>query len=386
MLLAKITLLELFAPKLLRFIQNNGYQRIYNRLGHFRGVDNEQKESLISLSDSEAINSHIEKDYTAKEKLLFKRLMKTINEGTSSRMLFDLDSIFDKLEKPEDLKVNIELKESVKKEELKPKEEVTSLSETFWKKLFRENDETSWRDAFDDNELFVEGKALLSQKQIKEISKRAKKKKGFCDNPKWLLIIAEYITQEQFVKLLKDIYPYEMNKHQTTFEEYYEYYYEDIGAEMPDDEDWGRGKRPVINVSWEDAKAYAKWFSEKKGETYRLPTDAEWFLACSVGAKTRWHFGDDEKELKDYAWYRENSEGKTHPVGEKKPNILGLYDMHGNVWEWCENWTDDKREKRVLRGGSWYSIDSNTRCDNQDGSNPSNRNDIVGFRLLRTLP
>ena len=175
-----------------------------------------------------------------------------------------------------------------------------------------------------------------------------------------------------------------MNPYQTTFEEYDEYC-EATGVEKPKDEGWGRGKRPVINVNWKDARDYAVWLSEETKEKYRLPTEDEWYLACSVGAKTKWHFGDDESMLKDYAWYDENSERKTHPVGEKKPNALGLYDMHGNIWEWCEDWYDNEKKMKVLRGGSWDFNADNSRSDYRFIWTPSYRVNIRGFRLLRTL-
>ena len=383
MLLAKITLLELFAPKLLRFIQNNGYQRVYNRLGHFRGVENKE-EKPISFLDKEKIEQHITNSYDPKEQEMFRRLMRVVYEGASSRMMFDLDVIFDRLEDPEDLKVNIELKESVLKSSDEPKEEVTVLSDTFWEKIFRDNDETSWHDAFNDNELFEEGKALLSLKAIEELSTRAKGKKSFADNAKWFLVLADYMTQEHLIKLLDEIYSYKMNPYQTTFEEY-DKYCEATGVEKPSDEGWGRGKRPVINVSWEDATAYAKWLSDDENK-YRLPTEDEWYLACNVGAKTEWHFGDEEKELKDYAWYDENAGRKPHPVGEKKPNALGLYDMHGNVWEWCEDWYDKEEKYKVVRGGSWGRDAGDSRSADRDWFNPTDRSFSIGFRLLRTLP
>ncbi|HHS92137.1 MAG TPA: hypothetical protein ENK82_02205, partial [Campylobacterales bacterium] len=383
MLLAKITLLELFAPKLLRFIQNNGYQRVYNRLGHFRGVD-KKEEKAISLLDKETIKNHIENAYDPKEQEMFTRLMRVVYEGSSARMTFDLDVIFDKIEDPEDLKVNIELKESALKSNDKPKEEVTVLSDTFWEKIFRENDETSWRDAFNDNELFEEGKALLSKEAVKELSTKAEGKTGFADNAKWFLVLADYMTQEHLIELLDAIYPYKMNPYQTTFEEY-DKYCEATGKPKPKDERWGRGKRPVINVSWEDATAYAKWLSKEENKEYRLPTEDEWYLACNVGAKTKWNFGDDVSKLKEYAWYDDNSDANPHPVGEKKPNELGLYDMHGNVWEWCEDW-DDKKEAKVLCGASWINVSLHSASAYRFCVYPTVRGSNVGFRLLRTLP
>ena len=187
------------------------------------------------------------------------------------------------------------------------------------------------------------------------------------------------------------------------------------GAYVWDGNDWNKKKDAywdnpyfeqtddhlVVCVSRHDAKAYCEWLSKKTGENYRLPTEAEWEFACRAGTTTKWSFGDDEKELEKYAWYNENSDYKTHPVGGKLPNPWGLYDMHGNVWEWCEDdWASDYNEtprdgsahkdksssRKVLRGGSWYDDAFRTRCAFRGGSDPDNRNFSVGFRLLRTLP
>ena len=137
---------------------------------------------------------------------------------------------------------------------------------------------------------------------------------------------------------------------------------------------WGKEgpNYPATYVSWNDAVAYCKKLSEKEGKTYRLPTEAEWEYACRAGTKTAWSFGNDEKVLGDYAWYEENAddigEEYAHQVGLKKPNAFGLYDTHGNVFEWCHDYyeedyyqqspTNDPQGPesgsfRVLRGGSW---------------------------------
>jgi sulfatase modifying factor 1 len=95
-------------------------------------------------------------------------------------------------------------------------------------------------------------------------------------------------------------------------------------------------------VSWDDAVAYCKKLNEKEGKTYRLPTEAEWEYVCRAGTTTPWSFGNDEKVLGDYAWYRENTwdigEKHAHQVGLKQPNAFGLFDIHGNVWEWCSDY------------------------------------------------
>ncbi|BAG05403.1 bifunctional serine/threonine-protein kinase/formylglycine-generating enzyme family protein [Microcystis aeruginosa] len=128
-------------------------------------------------------------------------------------------------------------------------------------------------------------------------------------------------------------------------------------------------QNPVEKVSWNDAQAFCQKLSQITGKTYRLPTEAEWEYACRAGTTTRYYFGDDANQLGDYAWHNGNSQDKTHPVGQKRPNAWGLYDMSGNVWEWCEdNWHDNyigapkdgsawltnDNDYQILRGGSWY--------------------------------
>jgi formylglycine-generating enzyme required for sulfatase activity len=160
---------------------------------------------------------------------------------------------------------------------------------------------------------------------------------------------------------------------------------------------------PVDSVIWDEAVLFCRKLSEKTGKTFRLPTEAEWEYACRAGTKTRFSFGDSESVLGDYAWWQSNSGGKAHPVGQKKPNPWGLYDMHGNVWEWCADWwgpypkgpiTDPfgpatASGYRVLRGGSWLNGDSGRfRCafrDSYEYRAPTLRGSYDGFRCARTL-
>jgi len=106
---------------------------------------------------------------------------------------------------------------------------------------------------------------------------------------------------------------------------------------------------PVGMVSWYDVQEFIRKLNEREGSVkYRLPSEAEWEYSARAGTTTRYSFGDDESELEDYAWYYKNSDGKTHSVGQKKPNPWELYDMHGNVWEWVQDEWHDTYEGALL--------------------------------------
>jgi formylglycine-generating enzyme required for sulfatase activity len=198
------------------------------------------------------------------------------------------------------------------------------------------------------------------------------------------------------------IQSFEIGKYEVTFDEYAAFVMDTVDVELPHDQDWDRGSRPVINVSWNDAQAYIEWLNKRvKGKGFRLPTEAEWEYAARAGTKTAFSFGDDTSKLDEYAWYSDNSERKTHPVGRKKSNAWALYDMHGNVWEWVEDdlhsnykgapddgraWVDDPRgARRVIRGGSWGHGVHSCRSAIRGDVGPDFRDYVLGFCLARSV-
>jgi len=166
---------------------------------------------------------------------------------------------------------------------------------------------------------------------------------------------------------------------------------------------------PATYVSWDDATAFCQNLTEierkagklKADEEYRLATEAEWECACRAGTTTAYSFGDDEKQLGEYVWFNGNSENVdeeyAHKVGLKKPNPWGLYDMHGNVFEWCSDRYGEALSGgvdpigpnggsfRVLRGGSWWGDPAGyCRSANRNGNVPSRRRNYLGFRVARS--
>jgi len=163
-----------------------------------------------------------------------------------------------------------------------------------------------------------------------------------------------------------------------TLEEY-DLYCQINEIEFLDDEEWGRGKRPAINMKWESAVSYAKWLSQQTGQHYRLPTKDEWENFCG-GESTKWCFGDNENELQEYCWYNQS---QTHNVGEKRPNKLGLYDLHGNVWEWCSDSYDGEPNHKVIKGGAYNSPANDTYIAITGSTNKHRGYNNIGFRLVK---
>jgi formylglycine-generating enzyme required for sulfatase activity len=240
------------------------------------------------------------------------------------------------------------------------------------------------------------------------------------------------------------IRPFWMEKTETTWDEF-DVYFKEMGVESPEenekrikekadaitgptkpyaDETFGHGRdgpRPVMCITHHMAMEYCRWLSSKTGKLYRLPTEAEWEWACRAGTTTAYSFGDDPKKLDDYAWYAKNSEEDTHPVGQKKPNPWGLYDMHGNLAEWCVdmyqkdfysglpadklslgpvNLPTKARFSHVARGGSWTDDPNKLRSAARRGSEKSwikrdpqrpqsiwwlTDAELVGFRIIRPV-
>lgn len=190
--------------------------------------------------------------------------------------------------------------------------------------------------------------------------------------------------------------PFLMGRYAVTVDEYRQF----CDATGADADNAGKSaEHPAVNVSWNDATAYCKWLSEETGKHYTLPSEAQWEYACRAGSTTACAFGDNLQESE--ANFSQKS-GGTVAVNRYQPNTFGLFQMHGNVWEWCEDtwhsnykkvptdgsaWIDSGSEARVLRGGSWFNGQSGCRSSIRSyGARPDFRYSIIGFRLTCLFP
>lgn len=235
---------------------------------------------------------------------------------------------------------------------------------------------------------------------------RAELTRGF-----WISVTE--LTQGQFEEFIQD-QGYETEAEQKGSSWYWN------GEEWEDREgvtwrDSGGQNHPVAHVTWNDARAFCTWLSERSGQSIRLPTEAEWEYAARSGRGEATSAGDltiredcDAPELEAIAWYCGNSDGKAHPVGEKEANPWNLHDMLGNIWEWTADFADwdekssqvasgtyedkivdpigKRGSRRVLRGGSWKNSARDCRAANREADPPGTHSGIIGFRIVRSSP
>lgn len=254
---------------------------------------------------------------------------------------------------------------------------------------------------------FAQG-LLLSLAVLLPVSAIAQTGKTFTNEigMEFVRIKAGFFTMGSDENLDKEAGDYEKPQHRVTISQ--DFY---LGKYAVTQDEWEavmgsnpsefKGKRhPVENVSWNDIQMFIQRLNAKEGtDKYRLPSEAEWEYAARAGTKSAYSFGDDASQLGQYAWFKDNSGDQTHPVGQKKPNPWGLYDMHGNVWEWVQDWFDVSYYAsgtsidpagsssgiiRVLRGGSWNLPAKNLRSAARFGDTPDNRDEYGGFRLARS--
>lgn len=226
------------------------------------------------------------------------------------------------------------------------------------------------------------------------------------DSPEMVVIPAgSYRRGEAFNKYKVTITrPFAIGKYPVTVAEWKCYVEKGEISYSPSDNDWEGDNLPVTNVSWFDAQNYVRWLSTQTGKTYRLLSEAEWEYACRAGSVTEYYWGDEigHNNCNCQDSGSEWSRKRASPVGSFSPNIFGLHDMLGNVWEWLEDiwhdnyegapsdgrpWSSEGNQLgRVMRGGSWSSFPRYARSAHRHGSVPTIRNFNFGLRLARTLP
>ena len=196
---------------------------------------------------------------------------------------------------------------------------------------------------------------------------------------------------------------FHIGKYEITFNQY-DLFCENTGREKPDDNNWGRGNRPVINVNWIDADAFCKWLSKETGQNYRLPTEAEWEYAAIGGKNSKGFLYAGSNKINKVAWYSLDTIkaskkslhlDRTNIVGKKNPNELNIYDISGNVWEWCDDGYDKDFYKKSptsnpiaigipasARGGGWRTYDSYCITTNRDYETRGTKDNDLGFRVV----
>lgn len=203
-----------------------------------------------------------------------------------------------------------------------------------------------------------------------------------------------------------------ISAYEISFEQY-DVFARSTGRELPEDQGWGRGARPVINVSYEDAVAFVEWLKAGTGKSFRLPSEAEWEYVARAGSEADFFHGNDIAQLCDYGNTADKSAttgwrnmtcadgfANTAPVGSFKPNAMGVYDMNGNVWEWVadcwyRNYKDaptdsSPREKerctmRGQRGGSWFYGSDEAKSSYRSNGNEKDKSVTLGFRVAMDL-
>lgn len=193
--------------------------------------------------------------------------------------------------------------------------------------------------------------------------------------------------------------PFAISRYEVTFAEF-ERFVRATGRDRPDDQGWGRGNRPVIGVSWDDATAYVEWLSSVTGRSYRLPSEAEWEYAARAGSDTAYAFGEAIDGNANCDGCTARSTGRSLPVGGYRANAWGLYDMHGNVWEWTQDCSAPSYEgaptdgaaalggdcsRRILRGGSWFNTSDFARSAARLSGSSTVRGNIAGFRVVADI-
>ena len=220
------------------------------------------------------------------------------------------------------------------------------------------------------------------------------------DKPEMVLVQGGIFTMGSVVESYEiphsvTLSSYSIGKYPVTVGQYKKYCIAS-GTAMPDAPSWGwNDKHPMVLVNYNDAVAYCNWLGEQYGGDWRLPTKAQWEFAARGGNKSNGYTYSGSDDLDEVAWYAGNSGGKTQIVGRKKGNELGIYDMSGNVWEWCEDWYGDYDSQpqtnpkgatsgsdRMVRGGSWSRSAGICRVAGRYGVGPAYRFSLSGFRVV----